>query len=96
MKRTSSTSSETASTPAKKSRTRLSIAQKREVLKMLKSGATTVTLAKQFNCGAQTIRDIKKKEADLDRYQISHSSPSSSDRLSLRVSKLHHVDQATY
>lgn len=62
---------------------------------MLK-GSPVSTVAKHFNCGVQTIRDIKKKEADLDRFEIAYSSPSSSDRLSLRVSKLHHVDQATY
>ena len=52
------------------SRVRLSIAQKRQVIQMLKSGSAVLMVAKQFNIGPQTVRDIKKKESELDRYEI--------------------------
>ena len=97
MKRPLSTSGEStlSSTPSKKSRVRLSIAEKRKVIQMLKSGSTVLMVAKKFNIGPQTVRDIKKKEFELDKYEINFSSPTSS-RMSLRLSNTEHIDQATY
>lgn len=62
---------------------------------MLKSGSPVLMVAKHFNIGAQTVRDIKKRESELDRYEINFSCPRS-DRKSLRLPTTEHVDEATY
>ena len=83
-------------TPTKKSRVRLTILQKREILTKLKNGTAVSALAAQYGVGLQTVRDIKKKEAEIYRYEITFSSPSSSSRKSLHRPRGAMVDEATY
>ena len=58
-------------------RKRLTINQKREVIHMLKNGSTVSYVAGHFSIGLQTVRDIKKNESSLDRYEIAYSGSSS-------------------
>ena len=94
MKRSSSTSS-SGESPSSKWK-RLSIAEKREVIQLLKGGSSTSQVAQHYRIGQQTVRDIKKKESELDRYQITYGSPSNADRKSLKRPKTDNVDRATY
>ena len=62
-----------STTELKQKRVRLSIAQKREVITLLKDGKSTTEAALQFGIGEQTVRDIKKRESQLDVYEIFNS-----------------------
>ena len=46
----------------------------REVIQMLKSSISTSAVDLNFRIGETTVRDIKKKEAELDRYEITFGS----------------------
>ena len=41
---------------------------------MLKSGKSTSTVALHFGIGETTVRDFKKKDTELDRYEITFGS----------------------
>ena len=86
--------SRSPTTPTSSKRKRLTIDQKREVIYKLKLGASVAHIAQQFGIGLQTVRDIKKKENELDRYQISYGS--TPERKSLKRPAADAVDQATY
>ena len=92
MKRSRSPTTPTTSSKRK----RLTIDQKREVIYKykLKLGASVAHIAQQFGIGLQTVRDIKKKENELDRYQISYGS--TPERKTLKRPAADAVDQATY
>ena len=62
---------------------------------MLKNGSTVSYVAGHFSIGLQTVRDIKKNESSLDRYEIAYSG-SSSLRKSLKMPTTDKVDEATY
>ena len=80
----------------KRSRVRLSIAQKREVIQKLKAGCKVTAVAAEYGCGVQTVRDIKRKELELDLFEFSFSSPSCDQRKSLKRPTTLLVDEATY
>ena len=77
-----------------KKRQRLTIEQKREVICKLKLGASVAHVAQQFGIGVQTVRDIKKRETELDRYQISFGF--TPKRKSLKRPVVDNIDEATY
>ena len=52
---------------------------------MLKSGKWTSTVGLHFGIGETTVRDIKKKVTELNRYEITFGSPCSSERKFLKV-----------
>jgi transposase len=93
MKR-STTINSSGDTPTAK-RKRLTIAEKREVISMLKKGSSNSQVAEHFQIGLSTVRGIKKTETSLDSYQISFGSPSNSERKSLKRPK-DYVDQVTF
>jgi hypothetical protein len=88
------TQSESTTPTNPKKRQRLSIQQKRDVINKLKHGSSVANVAQQFGIGHQTVRDIKKKETELDRYQISYGS--TPERKSLKRPTGDNLDQATY
>ena len=90
-----STPSRSSDSPSTK-RKRLSIAEKREVVQMLNRGSSTSQIAQHYGIGQQIVRDIKKKESELERYQITFGSPSNADRKSLKRPITDDVDRATY
>ena len=54
----------------KAKRKRLTIEEKRKVIADINSGQHIRTVMATYGIGEQTVRDIKKKETELDRFQI--------------------------
>ncbi|PXF42855.1 hypothetical protein BWQ96_07399 [Gracilariopsis chorda] len=67
-------------TPQKQTRTRLNIAQKLQILQLLKDGHSTTAIMRQFNNASRTVRNIKAQGTALLQ-----AADSNDDSLSLKA-----------